>query len=428
MSSTKRSFSFGYSQIVNWFIAWMFLGFVNSSGLNIYRNAICDYYQISPVPILNGATIAGVIGTFVILVIPAITRKIGAKWLLVLSAVVCGVAWAAGPMFSNPNLIAVCMGVVNVTCTMFSMNGTMILVSKWFPRKKGAVMGIITSAGIGASLLLVPLFNILNSRFDVKSASLVTGLLLAAYGVSSIFWLRETPQEVGLLPDNKPVDAELEKIIATQRGGWSAREMLRCRKWWFGSLGWSATMFAMIGFITIAVTYMLSRGVPQPTAMAAVSICGIVQFIASNVAGFIDQKVGPLKTSLLVNGLQIIGFLLICFYGGGSTAVVILSYMLVLGVFGATNNMFSSHILSLTGPKNYVTAFAGFNFIRGFATAFASYASSYSLTATGGYELAYKLFLAIMIVGLILIVVAGDKLAPEALAASPKAENEREAV
>ena len=423
MAGTKRSFSFGYSQVVNWFLAWMFLGFVNSSGLNIYRNAICDYYQISPVPILNGSTIAGIIGAFVFLAIPSITRKIGAKWVLAVSAVVCGLAWAMGPMFSNPVLIAICIGIVAVTCNMFSMSGTMVLVSKWFPRKKGTIMGIITSGGLGAALVLVPLFNVLNNSFDVKIASLVTGLLLVAYGVSSIFWLRETPQEVGLLPDNKPVDAELERIAATQKGGWSAREMLRCKKWWFGSLGWSATMFAIIGFITIAVTYMITRGVPQPTAMAAVSICGIVQFFISNLAGVIDQKIGPVKTSLLVNGLQIVGFLVICFYGGGSSVVVILSYLLVLGVFGATNNMFNSHILSLTGPRNYVTAFAGYTFIHNFTKGFASYASSYSLTATGGYELAYKLFLATMIVGLILIVVAGDKLAPEALAASPKAES-----
>ena len=52
-------------------------------------------------------------------------------------------------------------------------------------------------------------------------------------------------------------------------------------------------MFAIIGFITIAVTYMISRGVPQPTAMAAVSVCGIVQFVASILAGVIDQKIGP---------------------------------------------------------------------------------------------------------------------------------------
>lgn len=181
-------------------------------------------------------------------------------------------------------------------------------------------------------------------------------------------------------------------------------------------------MFAIIGFITIAVTYMITRGVPQPTAMAAVSICGIVQFFISNLAGVIDQKIGPVKTSLLVNGLQIVGF-----WSSAFTAVAAvccdLSYLLVLGVFGATNNMFSSHILSLTGPRNYVTAFAGYTFIHNFTKGFASYASSYSLTATGGYELAYKLFLATMIVGLILIVVAGDKLAPEALAASPKAES-----
>lgn len=422
MPGAKKSFLFGYSQVVNWFLAWVFLGFVNSSGLNIYRNAICDYYQISPVPILNGSTIAGIIGAFLFLAIPGVTRKIGAKWLLVISAIICGLAWLLGPMFSDPILIAVCVGIVNVTCNMFSLSGTMILVSKWFPRKKGTVMGIITSGGLGASLVLVPLFNIFNSSFDVKAASLVTGLLLVAYGISSIFWLRETPQEVGLLPDNKPVDAELEKIMATQKGGWTSREMLRCKKWWLGSLGWSATMFAIIGFITIAVTYMLSRGVPEPMAMAAVSACGVVQFVASNISGVIDQKIGPVKTSLLVNGCQIIGFLIICFYGGGSSAIVVLSYLLVLGVFGATNNMFSSHILSLAGPKNYVTAFAGFTFIHNFTKAFASYASSYSLSSTGGYELAYLIFLAAMVVGLILIIAAGDKLAPEALASAEKSE------
>ncbi|MBR2562111.1 MAG: MFS transporter [Eubacterium sp.] len=416
MAEQKKSFVVGHSQVVNWFIAWMFLAFINSAGTNIYRNGVCEYYGLDPAPILTGSTIAALVACVVYLFIPKLGRKVGAKPIVVATAIITGLSWYGGTLVNNATWVAIMIGVSRAASNMCAIIGTMMLVAKWFPRKKSVIMGIITSGGLLSALVLTPVFNSVLTSSNVKTAGLVTGASMIAYGVASIFWLKETPEQCGLQPDNMPLDAELEKLSARNaEKGWKIRNVFSCKKWWLSTVGWGLVLLAIEGFIAIAVTYMLSRGIEMPTVVKAISAMGIIQFACSNISGVIDSKVGVVKTSWIICGMQIVGLALCSFYFGPSMIAVLISYWLILGSFGATNNLYSSQVLSIVSPRNFEASFSLFVFVFSIIKAFGTFVAGRSVASTGGYVMAYRVYFVCVLIGIILISLAGSKLAPEVI-------------
>lgn len=401
----KKSFAFGYSQVVNWFLCWSFFGFINAAGINIYRNAICNMYEMDQAPILNVTTIASIIACILLLFLPRAFEKVGAKPFLCFGVMIAGVCWAAGPAMNSVAWVAVCCGIINITGYIFCISASMILVSKWFPRKKGAVMGIISAGSLLATLVLIPVFQSNLASGGPKKAAMVTGVIMIVYGIISLFWLKETPQEVGLLPDNMTEPLPDRNLGAS----WTRKDVFTCKSWWLAAIGWGLIILAVNGFISIGVSYLLARGVAPERTTFAISIMGICQVIFSVVSGFIDQKIGPKKTSIIVLAIQIFGFIVACTYGGPTYGIIFMAYWLILGGLGADNNLYSSQVLSISGPKNYVVAFSLFVCVMNLIRALNTTVAAVSLTSTGNYEMAYRVFLVCVIVGTVLAILAGDK-------------------
>lgn len=71
----KKNFFMGYVQIALWFIAWVFFGFVNAAGGNIYRTGVSELHGIDFALILQASSIAGWVSAVLFLAVPKITEK-----------------------------------------------------------------------------------------------------------------------------------------------------------------------------------------------------------------------------------------------------------------------------------------------------------------------------------------------------------------
>ena len=49
----KKSFVLGYSQVINWFIAWAMFGFVNASGSSLMRSGAAELQGVELSDILQ---------------------------------------------------------------------------------------------------------------------------------------------------------------------------------------------------------------------------------------------------------------------------------------------------------------------------------------------------------------------------------------
>lgn len=414
----RKSFALGYYQISAWFTVWAIFTFVNAAGVNVYRNAICDYYQVSAAPLLDAATYGGWIGGLIFLVMPLIIRRFGAKKVLLFSELCGGVVFAMVPLSGNILWLQAGILLCGVFAGIYGISTPMILVSKWFPQKKGAVMGIVSAGAVGASLILLPVFNLILKASDIKTAMAAVGGFMLLYGIVNLFLMKETPQEAGLYPDNqKPAPTgKLQKTEDRENANESVCEekltyagALKQRRLWLIAAGWGFMLVALLGLTFIGVSYMLERGVSDDAAVAAVSVCGLIQFFISILSGILDQKFGPVKTAIFFFLFQITGMLMVNLYHGDSSFTVMLAYWLVVGTFGTANNLASSQNLSVFGTANYPLTYNCQCFANSVIKMLGTFIAARSLVWIGDYSLAYKAFTIALILGITCIIFGGDK-------------------
>lgn len=410
----KKSFALGYSLVINWSLSWMFYNFTCTVSSNIYREAIATKFGISPAPMLDALTYYGFISLVLYFVVPKLISKFGTKKPLVIGAIMGGLAYALTPLSSNTLVIGILIGVTNFAAILYCVMTSMIMVSRWFPRKKGTVMGIITAAGIFSNMVCLPIFNNILMTVSIDAAMAVFGGILVLYGIVSIFWVKETPEEAGLLPDNMPMtDEERKQLSMGAESAWRYRDVLRNSKFWLVSIGWGLNLTALVGIAMVAISHIVARGVPYGTVVGIASMMGIMIFASSTLSGILDDKLGTNKSIWIVIGLQVIGFALAAFYGGGSVIALSIMYILAYGTSGANNNLFSSQVLNMFGTRSYSIVYAAFLSIVNLLKSFATFIDARSLEWTGSYDAAFIIFFFCGAVGIIMISLAGQKKIPE---------------
>lgn len=414
----KKSFVIGYYQIGAWFTVWAIFTFVNAAGVNVYRNAICDYYNVSAAPLLDGATYGGWLGGLVFLVMPMFIQRFGAKKVLLFSELCGGIVFAMVPLSGNVIWLQIGVLLCGVFAGIYGISTPMILVSKWFPKRKGSVMGIVSAGAVGASLIILPIFNLLLKASNVKIAMASVGGFMLLYGIINLFLMKETPQEAGVFPDNRAPEAgefseeeEAPRLSTDKnaRGNMTYGDALKQKRLWLIAAGWGFMLVALLGLTFIGVSYMLERGVSNDKAVAAVSICGLIQFFISLLSGILDQKFGPVKTAVFFFLFQITGMLTVNFYHGNSSFVVMLGFWLVVGTFGTANNLASSQNLSVFGAANYPLTYNCQCFANSIIKMLGTFIAARSLVWLGDYSMAYKAFAIALILGITCIILGGDK-------------------
>lgn len=411
----KKSFLLGYSMVLNWFLGWAFYNFTCSVSVAHFRQPIADLHGYSVVTVLDMSTWTTILVSIILLFLPKYLSKWGGKRLIPIGAILGGICFALTPYSPTPLILGVMIALSNLFAAMYCSISTMTMVAKWFPRKKGIVMGIITACGVVSSSVLNPLFNKAMTNYGVTKAMIIFGIVLVIFGVISIFWLKETPAEAGLLPDNMPMtDEERQKLMiaAQAKSDWRYRDLLKTPRFWLVSLGWACHLTGLTGFALTQVSYMGAKGMAMATIVGVVAVIGWVNMGTSIASGILDSKCGTSISIVIFVGMQIIGLLGLGIFGKTATIpVVIVFWLLACGPTGAPNNLFSSQVLNLFGGKSYGTAYTLFLAIINLK-ALGQWIVARSLEATGGYYMGTLICGVLMACGLVLILLAGNKPIP----------------
>ncbi len=293
---------------------------------------------------------------------------------------------------------------------IYGITTPMIMVSRWFPRTKGRIMGIVSAGVIISTVIILPVFSRLIAATNIVIAMAILGACLVIFGIINLFILKNSPEEYGLLPDNKEMtEEERERFASKEDPDITMREAMKKPRLWLMSIGWGLNLLSMIGFVFIAYSYLLERGVPGNIAMTAVGISGILSCAGSLFSGVVDQKIGPVKSALIICSVQLLGLMLVIFYHGASIAIVLLSYFIIMLAMGPSNSLSSSHNLSVFGVRNYSITFNFQTCITSIIKVMGTFIAARSISWFGDYSLAYKCFGIAAAIGLILILAAGER-------------------
>ncbi len=413
-TAKPKSFTRGWSMVVAWFIVWAILNFVTSQTLSVYRTAVAELRGFDTSFLLTFHSTASIFMTFVVLILPKYISKFGAKTIMVFGLIAAGITYIVSPFMTNQVVFAICMSLQVLWGLIYASIGSLIMVSKWFPRKKGSIMGIITGASILSAGVMLPIFSAINAKNGIISAMVVFGIVVIAFGVICIFWLKETPEECGLMPDNKPMsDEERTRLAAGKhvKSDWSYRQLLKTKAIWFIGIGWGTGLMGVGVLSTVAFNYLLGLGLDYTQAISILTVGGFITVVGSWGSGFIDQRIGPRKTGVVVMLLLIISLFISGIWTAAPVWVGVTCLLVVWCMAGATNNLGASQLLGIYGPKSFASVTVLFTIINNIRN-FCGIIDGQSLKLTGGYTAGFLLVGALMVVGAILIACAGEKFLP----------------
>ena len=404
----KKSFAYGYSIVAFCFLGFFLTTYFDVMSPNVFVPALAAK-GFTPSNLLLAHSIGGICGALLGIYLGKMIEVKGPKRVFVICALLSGInfaligvatteLWACAHIFINQLLV---LG--------YSMMSLLSLIARWFPRKKGVMMGFITSGSIGSGILILPLGQWLAGNYGITVSQCVIGGLLVVFSIVAIFWVTDSPADVGLLPDNMPITEEEQALMV------AAAENKTVSPWTLKAILTSPALVIIIlcaGLVTIGnlgsqtngAGILTERGLSTVMAMTLLGAGGVVGFIGSNLSGIIDQKSNSYIATIVLYIFAAVGYILMWF-GTGMVAGV--GFLFQGAVVGAVNNLLPSHIVTRCGPEHFDAIYRYASPITRLMASLGTLFMSFSLRHTGLYHAGVIFEAALTIIALVLFIFSG---------------------
>lgn len=245
------------------------------------------------------------------------------------------------------------------------------VTSRWFIRHAGLVSGVLTAAGAAGQLVFLPLIAWLSTEHGWRTASALIALAALAVVPLAAFGLRERPADVGTVPlgadPTRPPPAVPRVGSSAGRALSSLRMAVRHRSFWLLAVSFAICGASTNGLVgTHFVPAAHDHGMPMQMAAGLLAVIGIFDVAGTVFSGWLTDRIDPrwlLVAYYLLRGLSLMAlptlfaptttppmWAFIVFYGLDWVATVPPTVMLCRRIFGADGPIvfgwvFASHQL-----------------------------------------------------------------------------------
>ena len=411
--NTKSNFGKGwiiifYSMIMFWFLIGFSIDGQNIvidvfAGANWEALGFTDQTALHA-KLLELAMWAGFIGVIAYFIIGRVCTKIGGR---ALSSVCLVLAGGSYIFYGHASSIATYF--IGLTLVTVFINGAAYigggnLITQWMPKKKGLANGYTTMGHNLGSALYVPLIAALIGAFGMAKGMTFTGIAAIVIGVIAYFIIRNTPQEMGVYPDN--VSREVYKTEYAEMGEqtksrWTVGSLLKTKEMWLVAIIVGINQLVTTGVMSQMVPRNMEFGFSQAQAVSLMTVCALVGLAGSFSFGFIDQKFG-VKTSIR-------GYLI--WYAVALLVNVVLDNQIggyicvaMVGIaIGAAANFMTSLPASVFGRHNFDLVYSIYFPIMEIVLMLNYIVNAKALAWIGSLRGAYMVFIGLLVINFILI-------------------------
>ena len=166
------------------------------------------------------------------------------------------------------------------------------LIPQWFVKKRGRAISIAAIGGLVSSAAF-PLLNVwLIESFGWRSSWLILGIIIiVCFTPLALFLIQNSPEEIGLLPDNgNAFKKEPEKKTA-EEVSWSVKEASKTRAFWL-----LLVCAAIPGIVNTGLTFHLvsifaEKSLSLETAAGILSLTALIGLPVTFITGILLEKV-----------------------------------------------------------------------------------------------------------------------------------------
>lgn len=282
-----------------------------------YSNSIfIDYYiedfgwsRSTVSAIYSGATLAA--GFLLFFVGRLIDRNGSRKMAVIVSALL-----AAACLF-NSFVTSLVMLFIGFFFIRLLGQGSMALISnslipQWFVKKRGRALSIAAIGGLVSSAAF-PLLNVwLIDSFGWRMSWLVLGaIILVLFTPLALFLIRNSPEDVGLLPDNGAAEKSGKRQKRIEEVSWSVKEASKTRAFWL-----LLVCAAIPGIVNTGLTFHLvsifhENSLSLEAAAGILSLTALIGLPVTFLTGLLLDKVKVQYMLVLVFAGEIASLLLL---------------------------------------------------------------------------------------------------------------------
>ena len=388
---------------------WLYAGMVNS-GSNVTAPAIAEKFGILSGTVLNMNTVAGVVGVIFFIIVGQINRAIGARITSGVCMILAGIAYiGVGSNATNLVMYTVCMCVVvgAVMSAGYISGGD--LVTQWFPKKKGIVMGYTTMGHNLASVAFVPLITLLVGRMGIGNGVLPISITSIVLGILGLILVRNTPQERGLNPDNVSDEVYQKEYYhgpQDSTGGWTTKKLLCCKETWLVAITTGMFQICSLGVVSQMVSRNVELGFTREQATFILSLVAFIGLIGSWFVGYMDERLGTKKSMVLFGIWYALSLLA---NATENTILVYVSIFMIGMSIGGSANFTTSLVTSVYGRQGFSKVNSVIFPIQGAVSALSFLVNGTVSNITGGnLRYTYIIFAGISIVSALVVLVINE--------------------
>lgn len=280
------------------------------------------------------------------------------------------------------------------------------LVSRWFVRRRGTMVGIaLTGVGAGG-LVTAPLVG----GYLIP----VHGWRVAYLGMAGFVWLlvpvfllftRSRPQDVGLWPDGTRRPAN--PIASSQPADENGRRSSACNcRLVIIMLVFFLTGVASVGTLVTQTSFLTDLGATEATAAASLGLVSVCSLSGKYAFGRLSDASGATRACILGVFLQLLAigaFVVLATDSLGMTALV-WPYAVLLGLgIGSREPTMSTLISSIFGVARYGELFGLVVLAYSLGAAVGPTIAGYAHDTTGSYGVAFVAFAVLVMASIALM-------------------------
>ena len=295
------------------------------------------------------------------------------------------------------------------------------LINNWFSRRRALAMSVaVTGIQFGGFLVPIMAWGIENHGFRV--VTLWIGIILIAVALPASRYIRNRPEEQGLLPDGEPAipaaatpsaasgaseNPESPAIASSSAGGsedMTLREALRTPAFWIIAVCRLTSVVSIVSLAVHLVPKLTDAGMSLVAANFIVLLYTAAAMPAGLVAGYLADRTSNVLVLFVCMLLQAVAVAIIAV---GDSLVMALLFAVLWGVgFGGRVPLLTAIIGEFFGRRNFGTIL-GVNMIpSNIAMIFAPLFAGYMFDVTQSYLIPFAAFAILGFVGAFLILLA----------------------
>ena len=342
----------------------------------------------------SSVTLPFTIGSYVVIVLYPLMgiwmAKHGIKKILIPCLLIVAVTMGLmGIVSENPTLYLIDLTIFRIaTCGMHA--SAFLYCSNWFIYGRGRALGIVTAGAPLATATLIRLLTHGTNTAGIGPTYIVVAIAVVILTVIIAVVLKDKPESWGLFPDGK------ETIPDSQEGeeNMTLKEVLSDKLAWPTIISYGLMGFMIVGVMAFYTVRMDMSGTSPAMYLTWLSIAALLGIPMSYILGWIDDKIGTTKATIL---LCIFGYILpiICLIimPANSIPVIAVCAFGMATMTGGEPTLQASMTAYVYGRKRYNGANRWMLSLQAVIMAFALPVVSGILDSTGSLQGAYILML-----------------------------------